>query len=169
MEENKDLKYWEKFFQSLQMTYYSLLAAPLFIFAIAFLRAENGNDKIMSLALEEETYLVTSVAVVAVVIALILLLYVRQKYKLISRVEEIIEKMNAYRNVIMTKYIVLCVLQLIVVLAYAATYHNGLMGLFTGLLLYASFFRPELQTAKRSLRMSEKTFRQIDYKTNILP
>jgi sterol desaturase/sphingolipid hydroxylase (fatty acid hydroxylase superfamily) len=169
MEDNKDIKYWERFFQSLQMTYYSLLAAPLFLFAIAFLRAENGNNKIVKLGLDEETYLVVSVSVVSVVIALILLLYIRQKYKLIARIEEIRPKMNAYREATMTKYIVLCVLQLIVVIAYAATYHNGLMGLFTGLLLYASFFRPELQTAKRSLRMSEKTFRQIDYKTNILP
>ena len=112
MEDNKDIKYWERFFQSLQMTYYSLLAAPLFLFAIAFLRAENGNNKIVRLGLDEETYLVVSVSVVSVVIALILLLYIRQKYKLIARIEEIRPKMNAYRQATMTKYIVLCVLQL---------------------------------------------------------
>jgi hypothetical protein len=36
------------------------------------------------------------------------------------------------------------------------------------LLLYSSFFRPEIQTAKRDLRLSKEEYRKIDYKTGLV-
>ncbi len=168
MASQKDLKYWEQFFQSLQMTYYSLLAAPLFVFAIAFLRAENGSKTILALNTEFETLLVSSVAIVALAGTALVFIFAKSKYKVAAQTADVNNKMVIYRKATLTKYVVLSLLQVLVVAAYSATYHNALMGVFTALLLFASFFRPELQTAKRALRMSKETFMKVNYKSNII-
>jgi len=168
MEQSENVKYWEHFFQSLQMTYYSLLAAPLFIFAIAFLRAENGNETILKLTSEYTYYLVLFLSLGTLLGVLILFLMTRRRYNTIAAMEELTTKMKAYKQTTLTKYITLSLLQVLIVFAYAATYHNALLGVFTALLLYASFFRPELQTARRALKLDKETFRKINYKTNII-
>lgn len=168
MNQSKDIKYWESFFQSLQMTYYSLLAVPLFVFAIAFLRAENGNSKLIYLNAEQEMMIVSIIAISAVIVMLGVYFYARKKYKEASSEKDIFDKMNYYRKATLTKYITLCIAQILSVFAFLVTYHNGLMGVFTALLLFSSFFRPELTTARKSLKLSKEEFKQINYKNQVL-
>jgi hypothetical protein len=168
MENNRDLKYWESFFQSLQMTYYSLLAAPLFIFAIAFLRAENGNSKLLALNSEEETIIVSIVSVLAVIVMVAVYFSAANKYKLAQKEEVLERKLRQFRSASLNKYIVLSVVQVVTVIVFSATYHNALMGIFTALLLYSSFFRPEIATAKKVLKLSKRDYDLINYKKQLI-
>ncbi|MFQ3215488.1 MAG: hypothetical protein ACI9XJ_000092 [Marivirga sp.] len=168
MEKNRDLKYWESFFQSMQMTYYSLLAAPLFIFAIAFLRAENGNKKLLALNSEIETILVSIVSVLALAVMVAIYLYADNKYKVAQKEEVLERKLIVFRSASLLKYVALCVAQVVTVIGFAVTYHNALMGIFTALLLYSSFFRPEIATAKKVLKLSKSDFDLINYKKQLI-
>jgi hypothetical protein len=166
MSDITEKSYWEQFFQSLQMTYYGLLAGPLFIFAIAFLRSENGNDPILFLSDKIELMLVVFVLVLAVIGMVIIHFYTKSIYTTAMKLDDLKVKLATYKRATLNKYIVLSILQVIAVAAFAITYHNGLMGIFTALLLFASFFRPELQNAKRDLRLSKAEYALIDYKSN---
>lgn len=168
MNEKPDFKYWESFFQSLQMTYYGLLAAPLFLFAVVFLRVENRSAKLLDISSEMEANLVGA-TVIAGVIALILLhLLAVRKYKEAAMNDDLSDKLKSYKRATLTKYIGLAICQLITIAVFAITFHNGLMALFTGLLLYSSFFRPEIQNARRDLKLSKEEYLQIDYKTGLV-
>ncbi len=164
MEENKDFKYWESFFQSLQMKYYGLLAAPLFLFAIVFLRAENGNDTLMQLSPQMEVYFVGFVSFFALIVLLYLHFFAKNRNTATAQEKDLEVKMKRYKRTTMIKYVGLSVYQVIIVFAFACTYHNAMMGLFTGLLLYASFFRPELPTVRRDLKLKKEEYHQINYK-----
>lgn len=164
MEEKPDLKYWESFFQSLQMKYYGLLAGPLFVFAIAFLRAENGNPPLMRVDPQMEVYALGFVTFFALIVVLYLHIFAKNRYAAASRKERLVEKMHIYKKATLVKYIGLSIYQVIVVFTFACTYHSGMMGLFTALLLYASFFRPELQTVRRDLKLSKAEYEAINYK-----
>jgi hypothetical protein len=165
MDQKPDLKYWESFFQSLQMKYYALLAGPLFLFAIVFLRHENGNKTIMDLSEAMQLYFVGFVAFFAVVVVLYLHFFAKNRNVTASKDPELGRKMTIYKNAILIKYVGLSVYQLLIIFAYACTYHNAMMALYTALLLYASFFRPELQNVRRDLRMKKEVYQQIDYKS----
>jgi hypothetical protein len=159
---------WEKFFQSLQMTYYSLLAAPLFIFAIIFLRAENGNAKLIDIDPEMQNYLVLLVTIIAFMDVVFLHVFYKKRMRDARSFNTVEAKLSVFRKATMFKYIGVAIYQLITIVVFAITYHQGIMALFTGLLLYSSFFRPELQIAKRDLRLSKEEFRQIDYKSEVI-
>lgn len=166
MDQKTDLKYWENFFQSLQMKYYGLLAAPLFLFAIAFLRNENGNQTLMDISEVMEFYVIGFVSFFAVIVVLYLHFFAKNRNVTASKEPDLVRKMSIYRNATLIKYMGLSVYQVIIIFAFACTYHNAMMGVYTALLLYASFFRPELQNVKRDLRMKKETYEQINYKTN---
>ncbi|MGM0581330.1 MAG: hypothetical protein ACQETL_11660 [Bacteroidota bacterium] len=168
MSQKPDHKYWESFFQSLQMTYYGLLAAPLFLFAIVFLRAENASAKLINIPAEMEDTVVGITVILAVVEIVFLHLLAARQYKVAAQDEELLSKMRKYRSATLVKYFGLAIYQIITVAVFAMTYHNGLMGLFTGLLLYSSFFRPEIQNARRDLRLSKEEYQEIDYKTGLV-
>jgi len=168
MSTKEDFKYWEKFFQSLQMTYYSLLAVPLFMFAIVFLRAENGSSKILSISPSIEDTVVLIVTVLALVEILALHYISARNYKEAAKGENLLFKMKKYRSATMVKYVGLAIYQIVTVIVFGMTYHNGLMGLFTGLLLYSSFFRPELPNARKALKLTKEEYQKIDYKTGLL-
>ncbi|MBK6264836.1 hypothetical protein JKA74_07295 [Marivirga sp. S37H4] len=164
MEEKRDLKYWESFFQSLQMNYYGLLAAPLFLFAIVFLRSENGNNTLTQLSLQMEIYFVGFVSFFALIVVLYLHFFAKNRNMAASKEKDLENKMKIYKRTTLIKYVSLSIYQVIIVFTFACTYHNAMMGLFTALLLYASFFRPELQTVRRDLRLSKEEYKQINYK-----
>ena len=166
--EKKDLRYWEELFQSLQMKYYSFLAAPLFIFAVFFLRAENGNEKLFRLTATIEEAIVISLAIIGALSIMIAFVYTRTKFKQARDIATIDEKVMEFKRIVMNKYLLLFCIQLLIVLGYGMTYHNGLMGVFTGLLLYSSFFRPELLTVRRTLKLKKEEYQKIDYKSNIV-
>jgi len=168
MNQKSEFKYWESFFQSLQMTYYGLLAAPLFLFAIVFLRAENGNTKFFGISAELEDTVVGITVILAIVEIVFLHFLAARQYKVASRDSDLVSKMKKYKNATLVKYIGLAIYQIITVAVFAMTYHNGLMGLFTGLLLYSSFFRPEIQNARRDLKLSKEEYQKIDYKTGLV-
>jgi hypothetical protein len=168
MDQKSDFKYWESFFQSLQMTYYSLLAAPLFLFAVVFLRVENGNAKVLAIPSDMENTVVGITVILAIVEIVFLHFLASRQYKLAAQKEDLVAKMRKYKSATLIKYIGLAIYQIITVAVFAMTYHNGLMGLFTGLLLYSSFFRPEIQNARRDLSLSKEEYQQIDYKTGIM-
>ncbi|SMG27065.1 hypothetical protein SAMN05661096_01570 [Marivirga sericea] len=168
MDQKSDFKYWESFFQSLQMTYYGLLAAPLFLFAVVFLRAENGNAKFLAIPANIEDTVVGITVILAVVEILFLHFLAAKQYKLASKDEDLLSKMRKYKSATLVKYIGLAIYQIITIAIFAMTYHNGLMGLFTGLLLYSSFFRPEIQNARRDLKLSKEEYQNIDYKTGLM-
>lgn len=168
MSQKPDFKYWESFFQSLQMTYYGLLAAPLFLFAVAFLRAENGNAKLLAIPADIEDTIVGITVILAIIETIFLHFLAARQYKLAAQEEELLSKMKKYRNATLIKYIGLAIYQIVTVAVFAMTYHSGLMGLFTGLLLYSSFFRPEIQNARRDLRLSKEEYQKIDYKTGLV-
>lgn len=164
MEVKNELKYWESYFQSLQMTYYALLAGPLFFFAIIFLRAENGNETFFNLPEQYTNTLVGLVVIFALIVLVYLHFATRIKYRVAASEKDIIPKMQKYRSATLIKYVGLAIFQLVTVVVFSMTYHNGLMALFTGLLLYSSFFRPELQTVRRDLRLSKEDYSKINYK-----
>jgi len=168
MDQKHDFKYWESFFQSLQMTYYGLLAAPLFFFAIIFLRAENGNAKLFGISAEIENTVVGITVILAIVEIVFLHIFAARQYKSAAKDTVLLTKMKKYKSATLVKYVGLAIYQIITVAVFAMTYHNGLMGLFTGLLLYSSFFRPEIQNAKRDLRLSKEEYQKIDYKTGLV-
>jgi|GEM_PF-5425307 hypothetical protein len=168
MDQKPDFKYWESFFQSLQMAYYGLLAAPLFLFAVVFLRAENGNAKLLGIPAEIEDTIVGITVILAIVETVFLHFLAKRQYKLAAQDDELISKMRKYKSATLIKYIGLAIYQIITVAVFAMTYHNGLMGLFTGLLLYSSFFRPEIQNARRDLKLSKDEYQKIDYKTGLV-
>jgi hypothetical protein len=168
MSQKEDFKYWESFFQSLQMTYYGLLAAPLFLFAVAFLRAENGNAKLLAIPADIEDTIVGITVILAIVETVFLHFLAKRQYKLAAQDDVLISKMKKYKSATLIKYIGLAIYQIITVAVFAMTYHSGLMGLFTGLLLYSSFFRPEIQNARRDLRLSKEEYQKIDYKTGLV-
>lgn len=168
MDQKPDFKYWESFFQSLQMAYYGLLAAPLFLFAVVFLRAENGNAKLLGIPTEIEDTIVGITVILAIVETVFLHFLAKRQYKLAAQDDELISKMRKYKSATLIKYIGLAIYQIITVAVFAMTYHNGLMGLFTGLLLYSSFFRPEIQNARRDLKLSKDEYQKIDYKTGLV-
>ncbi len=166
MDQKPDLKYWESFFQSLQMKYYGLLAAPLFLFAIVFLRHENGNQTLMDISADMELYMIGFVSFFALIVVLYLHFFAKNRNVTAAREEDLLRKMSIYKNATLIKYVGLGVYQIIIIFAFACTYHNAMMGLYTALLLYASFFRPELQNVKRDLRMKKDTYQQINYKAS---
>ncbi|WP_375578700.1 hypothetical protein ABWH96_16965 [Marivirga tractuosa] len=168
MSQKPDFKYWESYFQSLQMTYYGLLAAPLFLFAVVFLRAENGNAKLLGIPADIEDTVVGVTVILAIIEIVFLHLLANRQYKLAAQDEELTSKMRKYKSATLVKYIGLAIYQIITVTVFAMTYHNGLMGLFTGLLLYSSFFRPEIQNARRDLKLSKEEYQKIDYKTGLV-
>lgn len=168
MDQKPDFKYWESFFQSLQMAYYGLLAAPLFLFAVVFLRAENGNAKLLGIPAEIEDTIVGITVILAIIETVFLHFLAKRQYKLAAQDDELISKMRKYKSATLIKYIGLAIYQIITVAVFAMTYHNGLMGLFTGLLLYSSFFRPEIQNARRDLKLSKDEYQKIDYKTGLV-
>jgi len=168
MDQKSDFKYWESFFQSLQMTYYALLAAPLFFFAVVFLRVENGNAKLIGIPADIENTVVGITVVFAIIEIVFLHFLARRQYKIAAQDDDLKSKMRKYKNATLIKYIGLAIYQIITVVVFAMTYHNGLMGLFTGLLLYSSFFRPEIQNARRDLRLSKEEYHKIDYKTGLM-
>lgn len=168
MDQKANFKYWESFFQSLQMTYYGLLAAPLFLFAVVFLRAENGNAKLLHIPAEIEGTVVGVTVILAIVEIIFLHFLAAKQYKLAAQEKELLTKMRKYKNATLVKYIGLAIYQIITVAVFAMTYHSGLMGLFTGLLLYSSFFRPEIQNARRDLKLSKEEYQKIDYKTGLV-
>ena len=168
MDQKADFKYWESFFQSLQMTYYSLLAAPLFLFAVAFLRAENANAKVVGIPASMEDTIVGITVILALIETVFLHFLAVRQYKVAAQEEELRVKMRKYKNATLVKYVGLAIYQIITVVIFAMTYHNGLMGLFTGLLLYSSFFRPEIQHARRDLKLSKEEYQKINYKTGLV-
>jgi hypothetical protein len=168
MDQKSDFKYWESFFQSLQMTYYGLLAAPLFLFSIVFLRAENGSAKLFEIPADIENTVVGVTVIFAIIEIVFLHFLASRQYKLAAQEEALITKMRKYKNATLVKYIGLAIYQIITVAVFAVTYHSGLMGLFTGLLLYSSFFRPEIQYARRDLKLSKEEYQKIDYKTGLV-
>ncbi|ADR23379.1 hypothetical protein MATR_27710 [Marivirga tractuosa] len=168
MSQKEDFKYWESFFQSLQMTYYGLLAAPLFLFAVAFLRAENGNAKLLAIPADIEDTIVGITVILAIIETVFLHFLAKRQYKLAAQDDVLVSKMKKYKSATLIKYIGLAIYQIITVAVFAMTYHNGLMGLFTGLLLYSSFFRPEIQNARRDLKLSKEEYQKIDYKTGLV-
>jgi hypothetical protein len=168
MDKKSDYKYWESFFQSLQMTYYGLLAAPLFLFALFFLRAENRSSKLFEIPTGLEDIVVGITVVLAIIEILVLHFFALRQYKAAAKDTDLFSKMSRYKNATLIKYVGLAFYQVITVLVFASTYHNGLMGLFTGLLLYSSFFRPEIQNARRDLRLSKEEYQKIDYKTGLV-
>ena len=168
MSQKSDFKYWESFFQSLQMTYYSLLAAPLFLFAVAFLRAENGNAKLLAIPSDIEDTIVGVTVILALVETIFLHFLAARQYKHAAQEKELLIKMRKYKNATLIKYVGLAIYQIITVIVFGMTYHNGLMGLFTGLLLYSSFFRPELPNARKALKLTKEEYQKIDYKTGLL-
>jgi hypothetical protein len=168
MLEKQDFKYWESFFQSLQMTYYGLLAAPLFLFAVVFLRAENGNAKLFSIPADVVDTIVGVTVILAIIEIVFLHLLAARQYKLAAKEEDLLSKMRKYKSATLIKYIGLAIYQIITVAVFAMTYHSGLMGLFTGLLLYSSFFRPEIQNARRDLKLTKEEYQKIDYKTGLV-
>ena len=78
--------------------------------------------------------------------------------------------MRKYKNATLIKYIGLAILSN----HYSGSlchepHHNGLMGLFTGLLLYSFFFLDrKIQNARRDLRLSKEEYHKIDYKTGLM-
>lgn len=168
MDQKTDFKYWESFFQSLQMTYYGLLAAPLFLFAVVFLRAENGNVKLLAIPADIEDTIVGITVILAIIEIVFLHFLAARQYKEAAKDNDLISKLKKYKSATLIKYIGLAVYQIITVAVFAMTYHNGLMGLFTGLLLYSSFFRPEIQNARRDLRLTKEEYQKIDYKTGLV-
>ncbi len=166
MDHKPDLKYWENFFQSLQMKYYGLLAGPLFLFAIVFLRNENGNKTLMDISEAMELYMIGFVSFFAIIVVLYLHFFAKNRNVTAAKEADLIRKMTIYRNTTLVKYVGLSLYQIIIIFAFACTYHNAMMGLYTALLLYASFFRPELQNVKRDLRMKKETYEKINYKVN---
>lgn len=168
MNQKPDFKYWESFFQSLQMTYYGLLAAPLFLFAIVFLRAENRSAKLFGIPAEMEDTVVGITVILAIIEIVFLHFLAARQYKSAAQDDELLSKMKKYRSATLIKYIGLAIYQIITVVVFAMTYHNGLMGLFTGLLLYSSFFRPEIQNARRDLKLTKDEYQKIDYKTGLV-
>lgn len=168
MDQKTDFKYWESFFQSLQMTYYALLAAPLFLFAVVFLRAENGNAKLIGIPVDIEDTVVGVTVILAVIEVVFLHFLAARQYKAAAQDDELRSKMRKYKSATLVKYIGLAIYQIITVAVFAMTYHSGLMGLFTGLLLYSSFFRPEIQNARRDLKLSKEEYQKIDYKTGLV-
>ncbi|GAA5029606.1 hypothetical protein GCM10011506_18060 [Marivirga lumbricoides] len=164
MEEKFDSKHWGNYFQSLQMKYYALLAAPLFLFAIAFLRAENGNAPLMRLGEQMEIYFLGFVTFFAFIVVLYLHFFVKNRNNSLARDKDLTKKLALYRKTALIKYVGLAIYQILIIFTFACTYHNGIMGLFTALLLYASFFRPELQTIRRDLKLNKEEYQQINYK-----
>ncbi|HET8859350.1 hypothetical protein [Marivirga sp.] len=168
MDKKSDYKYWESFFQSLQMTYYGLLAVPLFLFAIVFLRSENGNAKVIGIPYEMEDTVAGITVILAIIEIVFLHLLAARQYKSASQMDDLIAKMRKYRSATMIKYVGLAIYQIITIAVFAMTYHKGMMGLFTGLLLYSSFFRPEIQNARRDLKLSKEEYQKINYKTGLV-
>lgn len=167
MEEKNHSKNWEPFFQSLQMKYYALLAGPLFLFALAFLSSENGNAPLMRLSEQMELYFLSFVTFFALIVVLYLHFYVKNRSIAASRIKDLDKKLTIYKKAALIKYGGLAIYQLLIIFTFACTYHNGMMGLFTALLLYASFFRPELQTVRRDLRLSKEEYQEINYKIQV--
>lgn len=168
MDQKPDFKYWESFFQSLQMTYYALLAVPLFLFAIVFLRVENGNAKLLGVPADIEDTVVGITVIFAIIEIVFLHFLAKRQYNIAAQDDDLRSKMWKYKNATLIKYIGLAIYQIITVAVFAMTYHNGMMGLFTGLLLYSSFFRPEIQNARRDLKLSKEEYQKIDYKTGLV-
>ncbi|WKV10562.1 hypothetical protein [Marivirga harenae] len=168
MDQKSNYKYWESFFQSMQMTYYALLAAPLFLFALVFLRAENRSAKLFGIPADLENSVVGITVILAIIEIVFLHFLAARQYKSAAQDSDLHSKMKKYRSATLVKYIGLAIYQVITVAVFAMTYHSGLMGLFTGLLLYSSFFRPEIQNARRDLKLTKEEYQQIDYKTGLV-